>query len=173
MELYPLGGNEPNVIQYTIPYQNIETITVDITKPLNIDTSMLIPQTENEQAVFDYAKKNQKFVATLSFSDDEIINKNGLVLVPLRVLAEFVGCEVSWDENLKAAYVSNATVTARFTIDSKQYTVNGVTYYLDTPAEIKSGKTYIPLRSAAEALGLQATYNNQSKTVTLSECNKN
>lgn len=41
-------------------------------------------------------------------------------------------------------------------------------YAIDVPAEIFNGKTYIPLRTVGEALGMNVIYNEKNHTVTLS-----
>jgi len=122
------------------------------------DSATLISNTEKEQNT-----------TVLNFSDAEVIIKNNRVLVPIRNLAELIGCKVSWDGDTKTAYVKNESVNACFIIDEKQYIVNGVTHFLDVSAEIYNSKTYIPLRAAAESLGLYVVYNDSDKTVTLSK----
>jgi hypothetical protein len=165
----PLEMENSDTIKYTVPYRNVETTVVDITKSIDVDTSFVIPQTDEEKAVFEYAQNNGKFIATLSIADNKIINRDNRVFVPIRELTEIIGCEVGWNENTKTAYLKNDGITACFTVNSKQYTVNGETHSLDVPVEINNGKMYIPLRQTAEALGLIVVYNSNSKAVTLSK----
>ncbi|GFN21784.1 copper amine oxidase N-terminal domain-containing protein [Thermanaeromonas sp. C210] len=72
--------------------------------------------------------------------------------------------------------VANATVvspsarTAVFTLGSNVYTVNGVEYTMDVAAYVKNGRTYLPVRYVAYALGVDPNnvlWNEATKTVTL------
>ncbi len=47
--------------------------------------------------------------------------------------------------------------------------LNGQTVAFDTPAYIENGRTMVPLRAIAEALGLTVSWNNSSKTAYLSD----
>ena len=156
-------------IDYTAPYTNIKTKVVDITKPLDeLNLSELDSLTDEEKEIFENAQASGKTVARLSLSDEKVINKNNRILVPLRDLAEFIGCDVSWNSDTKTAYVSKDNNVISFKINSANYTVNDTVYAIDVPAEIFNGKTYIPLRTVGEALGMNVIYNEKNHTVTLS-----
>lgn len=164
-----LKSDDDYPIDYTTPYMNIETKVVDITKPLDeIDLLELDILTDEEKEIFENAQASGKTVARLSLSDEKVINKNNRILVPLRDLAEFIGCDVSWDSNTKTAYVSKNNNIISFKINSTNYTINDIVYNIDVPAEIYNGKTYIPLRTVGEALGMNVIYNEKNYTVTLS-----
>lgn len=164
-----LKADDDYPIDYSTPYINIETKIVDITKPLEeIKTSMLDVLTDEEREIFENAQENQKNVAILNLSDIDIINKNDRILIPIRDLAKFIGCEVNWDASTKTAFVSNNSNIVSFKINSDIYIINGMEHNLDVPAKIINNKTYIPLRAAGEALGLEVAYNAKNQTITLS-----
>lgn len=96
------------------------------------------------------------------------INKNDRLLVPMRDIAELMGCTVEWDSSTKTACANKAGSTVKFVINSNEYSVNDNIYVLDTPAEIYNNKTYIPLRALSEGLGISITYDSNEKVVTLS-----
>ena len=96
--------------------------------------------------------------------------RNNRTMLPARFVAESFGAAVSWD---------GATSTAKFTakdgtvisirIGATQATVGGKTVALDTPAYIDpaSGRTYLPVRFLAEALGAFVVWNGEISTAYL------
>ena len=93
--------------------------------------------------------------------------KNGTTLVPLRVISETLGADVSWNSTKRQATIETAAYKVVFTIDSPKYTVNGVYKTLETPAELKSGSTMIPIRAFAESIGAVVSYEASTKTATI------
>jgi phosphate transport system substrate-binding protein len=84
--------------------------------------------------------------------------KNGAVLVPLKVISETLGAAVSWNPTERQAAVVTAGYTVVLTIGSNTYTVNGSTKTLDVPADIVNGRTLVPARALAEAIGAEVNY---------------
>jgi len=68
----------------------VETKVVNIMQPIDIDTSPVIPQTEEEKAIFENARKNGKVVVQRNADSIGAINKNNRLLVPLRDIAESI-----------------------------------------------------------------------------------
>lgn len=73
---------------------------------------------------------------------------------PFRDCLENLGATVSWDDVKKRSVGEYNGTTVEFSIGEKRYNINGVEYQMDTAAYMDniSGKTYIPIRYAAEAL---------------------
>lgn len=158
-----------NPIDYDPPYEGMDTVVVDImAKADNIDTSPIIPQTEEEQAVIENARENGKAYASINISDTGIVDENDRLLVPLRDISEFMNCEIDWNATEKAAYIKKDDTTIKFIIDSTLYYINDEAYSLDSPAQIYDSKTYIPFRSASEALGINIAYNPHTKNIVFS-----
>ena len=154
---------------YDPPYEGIDTVVVDIMAPAeNIDTSPIIPQTEEEKAVIEDARKNGKPYSLVNTNSIEAIIENGRLLIPLRNMAEHINCEVDWDPKEKTAYLIKDGTIVKFIIGSSQYYINDEIHYLDTPAKIYNGKTYIPFRSAGDALGINIAYNPHTKNIVFS-----
>jgi phosphate transport system substrate-binding protein len=84
--------------------------------------------------------------------------KNGAVLVPLKVISETLGAAVSWNPTERQAAVVTAGYTVVLTIGSNTYTVNGSAKTLDVPADIINGRTLVPARALAEAIGAEVNY---------------
>jgi len=155
-------------IDYNTPYEGKETKVVNIMEPINIDTSSVIPQTEEERAIFENARKDGKTVILQNADGLGAINKDSRLLVPLRTIAELMGCTVDWDNNTRTAYAKKDGNTVKVVIGKTEYNVNDKVYNLDVPAQIYNDRTYIPLRAVSEALGADVTYNNTSKNIILS-----
>lgn len=147
---------------------DLERSVVDITKPIDIDTSFIIPQTEEEKAIFEDARKNGKTIISQNADELGAINKNSRLLVPFRNIAELMGCTVDWDNTTKAAYAKKNDNIVKFVIGKTEYSVNDKVYNLDVPAEIYNDKTFIPLRAVSESLGASISYNSTTKKITLS-----
>jgi len=86
-------------------------------------------------------------------------------MVPLRNLAEALGCEVTWVEP-DQINISRGDISITMYVNKQTYTVNGIEKQLDAPPFIKNGKrTMVPLRVIAEELGCQVEFNSQLDTV--------
>lgn len=101
----------------------------------------------------------------------QAVIKNNRTLVPLRVISEELGCEVNWNAKTQTATVKNYNSdTIFFVIGESAMTIkregkSAEKEQIDTPAEIINGKTYVPLRAAADALGLVIKWNEKNSSV--------
>lgn len=85
------------------------------------------------------------------------INGAGRTMVPVRFVAEQLGATVEWDNGVVDIRVGNTVI--RMPVGSKEYTVNGVTKTMDTPTVRPAhGRTMVPIRFVAEALGYEVEY---------------
>jgi hypothetical protein len=88
----------------------------------------------------------------------QVVVENSRTLVPVRVISETLYAQVDWDSANRVVTITAPGVLAAFTIDSGTATVNSRDITLDAPAKIIDGRTYVPLRSIAEALGADVGY---------------
>ncbi|SMC57845.1 beta-propeller domain-containing protein [Papillibacter cinnamivorans] len=86
--------------------------------------------------------------------------QNGRTLVPVRFIAESFGARVSWDGGTQTATISEDGRTIRIRLYSTEMTVDGETVSLDVPAMATGGRTFVPVRALAEALGKEVFYDN-------------
>lgn len=91
-------------------------------------------------------------------SDVAPVVENGRTLVPVRVVAETLGAEVTYLQKTNQAKVVTAGYTVIFTFGSKNFTVNGETKTMDVAAKTINGRTMIPMRAFSEAIGADVTY---------------
>lgn len=92
---------------------------------------------------------------------------NNRVMVPCRLLAESIGCIVSWDDAKRQVILSNGSITVQATVGFEQITVNGVTKYIDEPVTLRESMVYIPVRAFGEAFGYTVSWDEKTLTVNL------
>lgn len=94
-------------------------------------------------------------------------------LVPIRVISETLGAEVSWDGASKTARIIYAGKVIELTIDQKTAMVNGqpVTLPNGVPAKLMQyqgiNRTLVPVRFVSEQLGLEVAWDSSTRTVLL------
>ncbi len=92
---------------------------------------------------------------------------SGRVLVPLRSVFQALNATVDYRNSTITAVRGDNRVQLRPNTTSA--TVNGERVFLDTPARLTNGTTYVPLRFVAQALGEQVGWNSATKTVVIGE----
>lgn len=140
-----------------------------------------------------YSKYEVNQVQFSDYMGRPFINDGGRTLCPFRVIANFMGVQVFWDNTAREACFSRTNnevwinetekgcldFTVRFTINSNEiwtsYTVwdkdgNFVQAFdqrslMDTFPIIRDGRTYAPIRFLAEAFRYKVGWDNDSRTV--------
>lgn len=93
--------------------------------------------------------------------------ENGTTLVPLRVISETLGADVTWEQSKQQATIKTAAYTVVFTLGSKNYTVNGATKTLLLAPKAVNGSTLVPIRAFSEAIGATVNYNPATNTASV------
>lgn len=93
---------------------------------------------------------------------------DGRTILPMRQIAQELGCEVVWNEEAKQVYVINEDYTLVFEIDKKTGYKNGKAFTMDVPPMIVNDRTMLPVRALATALDLNITWDDPSRTVSIS-----
>ena len=92
----------------------------------------------------------------------------GTTLVPLRVISEAFGAEVTWDGETKTVTIIDGKTTIKVVIGSKTALVNGEDKTLEEAAELTgSGVTTVPLRFISETLGAEVGYAHETQLITV------
>jgi hypothetical protein len=97
--------------------------------------------------------------------------KAGRVLGPFRAISEALKAEVVWNDQEKSVTVTKGEIVVKLVIDSDIAYINGVKVTLDVPAEIKNGRTVIPVRFISEAFKTTVEFESESKTVVINDQN--
>ena len=97
------------------------------------------------------------------YFDQEPYLKNNRVLLPIRGVAYLFDAQVEWADN--AVYLTQGENSIQLNIAQDTALLNGEAISLDAPAEIKAGRTMVPLRFIAEHLSCQVIWDGETKTV--------
>lgn len=90
---------------------------------------------------------------------------DGVTLVPLRVITESFGAEVTWHEETQEIDVDYEDVNIKLAIGSKDVYTNGMRSELLAAPELINGVTMLPLRFITENFGADVSYDEQTKAV--------
>jgi len=106
----------------------------------------------------------------VTFPDAQpFVDENSRTLIPVRFVAETMGADVSWNQEMQTAVIEQNSVTVTVPIGSDTITVaqdGGTTAVkMDTAAIIREERTYVPIRYVAEALGAWVSYSDLFTTV--------
>ncbi|MCM3042564.1 copper amine oxidase N-terminal domain-containing protein [Paenibacillus motobuensis] len=102
----------------------------------------------------------------ISFPDAKpFMDKSNRVQVPVRFVSEALGAEVGWNSKSKQVTVQLGEDTTVLTMGKKAYTVNGQTKQMDTVAQQKQNRTFVPLRFVSEALGAKVIWHKDLYSV--------
>lgn len=110
--------------------------------------SMFITSFCQKPTIVEINKKEIKLTAKI-----QMVNNRSMY--PFRECLESMGATVLWDSVNKIAIGEYNGNTIEFPIDSNRYYINGVSHEMDIKSYIDNsiGRTYIPIRYAAEGLG--------------------
>jgi alpha-tubulin suppressor-like RCC1 family protein len=141
-------------------------------KPKKIEGFSLHIPTETYKTV-----ENEETKSTISVyinGDEQLydqppIIENGSTLVPLRGIFEALGADVIWDSNTRTVFATKGMTSIHLPINSNAASVNGKSLPLVVPAQIKNGRTLVPLRFVSEVLGAEALWNGETKTVQINQ----
>lgn len=102
----------------------------------------------------------------LSFDVPPMI-QDGRVLVPMSVIFEAMGAQVSWDAATGQAKAVKDGITVVIPINSTSPTINGVAKTLDVSAQVVDGRTLVPLGFVGTAFGGIVSWDSATRTVTI------
>lgn len=137
--------------------------TVD--NPLPNEQEKIIRVTNDGERIQVFLDKSE-----LEFTDAKpFIDENDRTMIPIRAVAEGLNCGVEYDEQTRTVTVTDNDNVLTLVIGGRNLVRNGETIEMDTAAVIYGGRTYIPLRFAAEALGYDVNYGARVVSVTIDE----
>lgn len=93
---------------------------------------------------------------------------NGRTLVPLRVISEDLGAEVTYDAKDRSVFITREQTDIRLVIGEDHAVINGEEKPIDCSSEIKEARTMVPLRFIAESFGCTVDYDGETKNIYIS-----
>lgn len=105
----------------------------------------------------------------VKFEDQAPLIINGTTLVPVRAVSQTLGADVKWDDKNYQAVISGNGSSITIPIGSTSAYINGTAYQLGTAAQIMNGRTMVPLRFIAEALDIQVAWEQETRTVQITD----
>ncbi|MDD2483477.1 MAG: stalk domain-containing protein [Eubacteriales bacterium] len=93
------------------------------------------------------------------------IDQANRMQVPFRKTMEDFGATVSWDSENKTAIAEFYGITVKTPIGQKYIYKNDEMIENDTVAQIRDGRTFLPIRAVLSAFGADVTWNDSQKTV--------
>lgn len=95
--------------------------------------------------------------------------ENDRTLVPVRALSEALGFDVKWDEATRAVTLTKGERVIVLYIGREETLVDGQPKPIDVPPVIRDNRTLIPVRFVAENLGLDVSWDPESRVVGVAE----
>ncbi|MCT4607149.1 MAG: copper amine oxidase N-terminal domain-containing protein [Marinisporobacter sp.] len=95
---------------------------------------------------------------------------DGRTMLSLRYVSEAMGVtndNIIWDGETRTVTIFKGDRVAQVKIGSNKLFVNGVAVPMDTAAVIKDGRTMLPIRFIAQALGAEVEWDGATRTVTI------
>ena len=118
---------------------------------------------ENKKNIDMYV--NRVKIDFAQYDNVEPFIEDDYTLVPLRAVAEALGCEVSYDDTTKTVTITNGDVEITLVLNASSAKVNGEEKKLDKEAKVKNGRTVVPARFVSESLGNKVDWDGESLSV--------
>ena len=99
---------------------------------------------------------------SVDFTDAQpFIDENGRTQIPIRAVAEAMGCKVEWDDATQTATLTKDNTVVIISIGNANMQVGKEIITMDTTAQIINERTYIPIRFVGEALGMKVNWESK------------
>lgn len=128
----------------------------------------LVGSTEAATTSTPMFKVNGKLFVTPDGEPAPYINKDKRTMGSLRLIGAALGVEskhIVWDKTKQTATLTRGNNTVAVVVGKKDITVNGKTVTMDTVAEMKQGRVFIPVRFIAHGLGATIGFESVTNTV--------
>jgi hypothetical protein len=97
--------------------------------------------------------------------DQNPVNVDGRVLVPMRGIFEAIGASVIWDGSTRKVSGTLGDRTIELVIGEKTAKIDGKAVAMDVPASIVNGNTMVPVRFISESLKKTVEWQKENNTV--------
>lgn len=101
--------------------------------------------------------------------DSAAIIHNSRTMVPMRYAAEAFGAKVNWSQETRTATIIHGEKEIRLPLDENVIYAGDKVIEMDTKAVVIEGRTMLPLAYIAQSLGLETSWNGETRTVRIVE----
>lgn len=125
----------------------------------------LVGSTEAATTSTPMFKVNGKLFVTPDGEPAPYINKDKRTMGSLRLIGAALGVEskdITWNKTTQTATLTRGDNTVAVVVGKKEITVNGKKVTMDTVAEMKQGRVFIPVRFIAQGLGATIGFENNT-----------
>ena len=106
--------------------------------------------------------------SNLQFTDAVPVMEDGRVYVPFRAVFEALDADVNYDKATSTIEAQKGETTVKFVIGNPDVVVDGdMVFTTDAPSFVRDGRTYVPVRFAAQSLGATVGWDGNTKTVVM------
>lgn len=113
-------------------------------------------------------KLNHSFVL---YSSQQLpyVDANGRTLIPVRLVGDVMGADISWIAKDKNVVISMGKDTVSFVLGANTAIVNGEPKQLDTVSVIMDDTLMVPARFISKVFGIEVSYNQTTNVVQLTD----
>lgn len=147
---------DPGRNRVEVNVRTAEGFTKKVTEINNYRKSTIELQIDNDKAVINGEYKTIEGKPYISA---------GRTYVPLRVVAEGFGAEVTWVQQTRGINITLGDQVISMQIGSTRAMVNNEIVHMDAPPEITNGRTFVPIRFVSEMLGAEVEWIQATRTV--------
>lgn len=125
---------------------------------------------KDNKVVFKIGDKTYTQFGTLKTMDVAPFIEANRTYIPIRYIAEAAGIqenEINWDQATGQIKLTKENRVINVTVGSKIMKVNNENMKMDVAPKIVDGRTFLPLRAVAKALGTDVIWNEADKTITV------
>lgn len=171
-----LSGRNTNVYALKLPetekitkFEIFPDIQADMMEMYNVDLDFARFESTKTLVFLKIGDNNLFADGVYKDTDAPAVIDSGRTLTPARYVAEALGAQVEWDEESKRVTVKKDDTVITLFVGKEHAFVNGKEVELDCPAKIIGNRTYTPARFVAENLGYSVSWDDNSKTVIVTD----
>jgi len=146
------------------------TPATSVVEPTVEPTATIISESDSEviKSIFAIDNTSYIFGDVTQTMDVAPYAKDNRTYIPVRYLAYSLGVSpegIAWNQESQTVTVTSNGTTVVMTIGSTTMTVNGTPITMDVAPEAVDGRTMLPARYLAEALGATVTWNTTTNSI--------
>lgn len=156
------------VLKEADPFNGQEEILGNVIKKYTVTTGNIVNQKKEKTFIILQIDNPNMSVNGISSEIDRGRGTTPMIIssrsmVPIRAVVEAINGTVGWDNNTQQITLTANGNTVIMWINKYEIIVNGTTYKIDVAPTIVNGRTYVPVRFAAENLNTKVYWINTTR----------